>query len=417
MPPDKPHTQTQYRWYLAGTGTWFFAFGIQMVMFTYLVTTVLHAPANQVGFAQTSLTILSAAFMLVGGTVADQFDTRRLMMMCHGAAMVPPLLLALVVMSGALRYEWLILYGLAMGTITAFMLPSREATLGDVIGPGGMSQIQRVVTTMVGVSFLSQIAGMVIARFAASIGPEPIILAQVAAQALGMYAAFRLHPSGRHHEHAAQNQGTQMERIRAGLNAVAQSPIMFPVTILTASIGILYIGSFMVVLPVILREEFGGNVQQISSMQASFWGGTIISSFVIGRIGHIVNRGRLIVGAVSTGATMLALISVPGPLYLLYLLVFVWGLGAGVMISMSRTTMQENAPPALRARILSIFQLGFTGGMSLGALIAGLVVHYVGARNATLFPAMTMAVMLTLLVTRTRLWHIRAIDHAAGPAK
>jgi hypothetical protein len=30
---------------------------------------------------------------------------------------------------------------------------------------------------------------------------------------------------------------------------------------------------------------------------------------------------------------------------------------------------------------------------------------------------MTMAVILTLLVTRTRLWHIRAIDHAAGPAK
>jgi len=84
---------------------------------------------------------------------------------------------------------------------------------------------------------------------------------------------------------------------------------------------------------------------------------------------------------------------------------------------MSRTTMQENAPPALRARILSIFQLGFTGGMSIGALIAGMVVHYVGARHATLFPAMTMAVIMTLLVTRTKLWHIRAIDHAEGPAK
>jgi len=78
--------------------------------------------------------------------------------------------------------------------------------------------------------------------------------------------------------------------------------------------------------------------------------------------------------------------------------------------------MQENAPPALRARILSIFQLGFTGGMSIGALFAGLVVHYVGARHATLFPAMTMAVILTLLVTRTRLWHITAIDHATGSA-
>lgn len=409
-----PPPETQYRWYLAGTGAWFFAFGIQMVMFTYLVTTVLHAPANQIGFAQTSLTILSAAFMLSGGAVADQFDTRRLMILCHGAAMVPPAILALIVMSGALRYEWLIAYGLAMGTITAFMLPSREATLGEVIGPGGMLRIQRAVTTMVGVSFLSQIAGMVIARFAAAIGPEPIMLLQVSAQAFGIFAATRLQPSGRHHEHAEQNQGSQLERIKAGLRAVAGSPTMFPVTILTACIGVLYIGSFMVVLPVILREEFGGNVQQISTMQASFWGGTIISTFAIGRIGHIVNRGRLIVGAVSTGATMLAVMTIPAPLIVLYLLVFTWGLGAGVMISMSRTTMQENAPPALRARILSIFQLGFTGGMSIGALIAGQVVNLVGARHATLFPAMTMAVIMTILLLRTRLWHIRAIDHSAG---
>ena len=234
--------------------------------------------------------------------------------------------------------------------------------------------------------------------------------------AFGAFAATRLKPTDRHHEHAHQNQGSQIERIRAGLRAVAQSPTMFPVTVLTAAIGVLYIGSFMVVMPVILREEFGGNVQQISTMQTSFWGGTIISTFVIGRIGHIVHRGRLIVGAVSTGATMLAIMSIPAPLFVLYLLVFIWGLGAGVMISMSRTTMQENAPPALRARILSIFQLGFTGGMSIGALTAGLVVNGVGARHATLFPAMVMAVIMTTLLTRTRLWHIRAIDHSAGPA-
>jgi MFS family permease len=168
----------------------------------------------------------------------------------------------------------------------------------------------------------------------------------------------------------------------------------------------------MVILPVILREEFGGNVQQISTMQVCFWGGTIVSSFAIGRFGHIVNRGRLIVGAVSTGATVLMLMTFKAPLIVLYGLIFIWGLGAGVMISMSRTTVQEHAPPALRARVMSIFQLGFTGGMSVGALLAGIVVQTVGARNATLFPAVTMAIILITLVTRTRIWHIKAISHA-----
>jgi MFS family permease len=412
MSATPPVPNFQYQWYLTGTGAWFFAIGIQMVIFTYLVTTVLHAPANQVGLAQTSLTILSAAFMLIGGAVADKVDTRRLIILCHAAAIVPSVALAAIVWMGALRYEWLICYGLLMGLITAFILPAREATLGDVLGPDGMKSVQKAVTTMVGIQFLAQIAGMIGARFAGDMGAETIILLQAVAQALGVYAAMKLIPSGRHHTHAEDNTGSQWQRIRAGLSEVRQSHALFPVTVLTLAIGVLFIGSFMVILPVILREEFGGNVQQISTMQVCFWGGTIVSSFAIGRFGHIVNRGRLIVGAVSTGATVLMLMTFKAPLIVLYGLIFIWGLGAGVMISMSRTTVQEHAPPALRARVMSIFQLGFTGGMSVGALLAGIVVQTVGARNATLFPAVTMAIILITLVTRTRIWHIKAISHA-----
>ena len=399
---------SQYRWYIGGTATWFYAQGVQTVMFTYLVTTVLQAPANQIGLAQTSLTLLSAAFMLLGGAVADRFDRRRLLMLLHGAATLPPLLLVVILWRGALAYEWLIAYGLAIGLVTAFILPAREATLGDVLGPNGHGDLQRAVTTMVGIQFLAQIAGMLLARFAALTGPEAIILSQAIAQGIGLWTAWRLSPLTHARPHDVIDEGSQWQRIRAGLRAVRASEALFPVTVLTLSIGVLYIGSFMVVLPVILREEFGGDVGQISTLQISFWGGTIVSSFAISRIGNIVHRGRLIVGAVSTGAIVLALLSIKAPLIVLYGLIFIWGMGAGVMISMSRTTLQEHAPSALRARVMSIFQLGFTGGMSVGALLAGVVVESVGARAATLFPALVMAAILALLVMRTRILQIRA---------
>ncbi len=414
MSEPTPNPPPHFRWYLAGTGAWFFAFGIQMVMFAYLVTTVLHAPANQIGLAQASLTIVSAALLLVGGAVADQVDTRRLLIVCHGAAVIPPLALAAIIYSDALRYEWLIIYGLTMGLITAFMLPAREAMLGDVLGPDGMKRIQRAVTTMVGITFLSQIAGMLSVRFAADVGAETIIMLQVVAQIAGVYATIKLIPSVRHHTHADENAGGQASRIAAGLREVANSPVLFPVTIITFSIGVLFIGAFMVILPVILRDEFGGNVQQFSTMQVSFWGGSIVSSFVIGRIGNIVNRGRLIVFAVTTGVCVLALISFQAPLLVLYGLVFVWGLGAGVMISMSRTTVQEHAPPALRARVLSIFQLGFTGGMSIGALLSGFVVEIFGPRQAALVPAALMAAILLALLMRTQVWNIKSLAAAPG---
>jgi MFS family permease len=146
-------------------------------------------------------------------------------------------------------------------------------------------------------------------------------------------------------------------------------------------------------------------------MQACFWGGSILSSIVISRIGNIVNRGRLIVIAVSNGALILTLISVPAPLVVLYILVFIWGLGAGVMMSMSRTTVQEYAPPAHRARILSLYQLGFTGGMSVGALFIGFVAAMLGPRDATLVPAGLMVLVILWLVTQTKIWHIAALKH------
>jgi MFS family permease len=414
MQDQKAAAGAPYNWYLAGTATWFFAIGVQIVMFTYLVTTVLHAPPNQVGLAQTSLTILSAAFMLVGGALADRMDRRRLLMLCHAAAALPPLVLVIVLSTDALAYEWLIAYGLAIGLVTAFILPAREATLADVITDGNGSSLQKAVTTMVGIQFLAQIAGMLIARFAALTGPQAIIFSQVIAQAIGLWATSRL-PRGTHARATGEQEaGSQWQRIRAGLGAVAASPALFPVTVLTLAIGTLYIGSFLVVLPVILREEFGGDVQQISTMQVCFWGGTIVSSFAIGRIGHIVHRGRLIVAAVSTGATVLALLSIKAPLFVLYGLIFTWGLGAGVMISMSRTAMQEHAPAALRARVMSVFQLGFTGGTAIGGILAGLAVEILGARLATLFPSIMMAIILALLVTRTQILNIRAVPLDEG---
>jgi MFS family permease len=406
-------TNAQFRWYLAGAGAWFVAFGIQAVMFAYLVTTVLQMPANLIGFAQASLTLVSTVLLLVGGMVADHIDTRRLLIICHAVAMVPALALAAIVYEGLLRYEWLIVYGLAMSTITAFVLPAREAMMGDVIG-SNPSGIQKAVTTTVGITFLAQIAGMLLARFAAVVGAAPIILLQVAAQLFGAFSSGQLKPSTRHTVHAQANDGSLLYRLAGGMKEVARSYALLPITILTLAIGVLFIGAFLVILPVLLREEFGGNVQQFSTMQVCFWGGSIISSLGISRLGTITHRGRFIVAALTSGITILTLMSITAPLWVLYALVFVWGIGAGITISMSRTIVQEHAPPAHRARVLSIYQLGFTGGMSIGALAIGFVVEALGARLATLIPAAAMAVVLTTLLVSTKLWSITALKHDTG---
>lgn len=402
------HPRTQFRWYLCGVSAWFASFGIQAVVVTYLVTTVLQLPASWIGIAQAVMNLPAVMLLLVGGAVADHLDNRSVLITLHSLAAIPAVLLASAVAFGWLSLEWVIGYGLAMGTITGFMMPAREAMLARVIVHDGDGAVQRAVTNTLGIQFLSQMVGMAITTFARAFGVAPLLLLQSAAQLFGAVAASNLDPARRSGGAQQHSLADHAMRIVDGIREVGQSRALLPVTIITFAIGILLIGSFMVVLPVIVRAEYGGTVVQFALMSLAFWSGSIIASLSIARLGNIRERGRLIVLSLVIGGIVLMTLSIPTSITVFYSLVFAWGTGAGVMISMARTVVQENAPPGHLARVMSVYQLGFTGGMPIGAFLLGFVVHSVGARASALVPGIGMLLVLGVLLATTELWRIRS---------
>jgi predicted MFS family arabinose efflux permease len=286
------------------------------------------------------------------------------------------------------------------------MMPAREAMLARVIGKPSPGAIQRAVRFSLLAQFVAQIAGMAFARTASTLGVPAVFLVQALIQLIGAFCVWRLLPAPPLAQERTKGWRGQAARIREGLSDVWTSPSLLPVTILTFAIGVCFVGSFMVILPVILREDFGATVERISTLQVVFWGGTIVSTLAIGAIGPIARKGRTIVFAIVSGCLVLSAMSIPGPLWLFYLLTFVWGLGAGVTITMARTIVQEDAPNASRARIMSVYQLGFTGGLPWGALIAGPIAGALGGRLAAPVAAAAMAVVIVCLLSMTRLWSL-----------
>ena len=59
--------------YLLANSTWFLAFGIQMVVFAWLITIQLHESPTRVGIAQMALLLPTLVFILVGGSLADRY--------------------------------------------------------------------------------------------------------------------------------------------------------------------------------------------------------------------------------------------------------------------------------------------------------------------------------------------------------
>jgi hypothetical protein len=72
--------------------------------------------------------------------------------------------------------------------------------------------------------------------------------------------------------------------------------------------------------------------------------------------------------------------------------VFAWGLCGSVFINATRTLYQGAAPIQRRAGVLSVYQLGFLGGVPLGALTAGFVASLVGVQHMLLLAAAGMLV-------------------------
>ena len=119
--------------YLIVQSCWFMAFGLQMVLFPYLITNKLGLNGTELGLANMALAAPSVVFLLIGGVVAERADGKMMLMLLHSLAAIPPLILAFFVHQGWLVYFLMVGYGMAMGTIGAFMMPARDSILNEVV--------------------------------------------------------------------------------------------------------------------------------------------------------------------------------------------------------------------------------------------------------------------------------------------
>jgi MFS family permease len=122
---------------------------------------------------------------------------------------------------------------------------------------------------------------------------------------------------------------------------------------------------------------------------------------------NIKNWGKVMVVALFFG-TILIFLVFHIPFWVFCFLVFAWGSGAGVVISISRTITQTYAKDSHRGRILSVYSLAmFTTG-PLGALICGFVIDNFGIANNVILSSSVAFISLTLLTLKTGILKIKS---------
>lgn len=387
-----------FRWYLGGQASWFVSGGMQWVLFAWLVAAVLRQPPDRVGLAQMSVTAPAILFVLLGGAVADRADCRQLLIRYHLIAAIPPLALAAVIARGGLGYGPLVAYGVAMGTLAALVVPARDALLTRV----AEGAVSRAVAAATATQFVSQLTGSALAATAGAVSIGTLLVVQAGVLVLGALSAARLAPAP---ARSARPHGeSRLAAMRDGLREATTSDRIRPVIVAMLAVGALYVGAFIVLIPVIVRDAYGGGPPALALLNVSFWGGTIVSTLAQARVGAMRRPGRAMMIALALGAIVLAAMSLPGPLLALAALCLLWGAGAGVVMTQGRTIVQLAAPESHRARVLAVFQLGFVGAAPLGAVAIGYLARLTGPRPAAVYPAASMVAVLLFLLARSGLW-------------
>ena len=391
----------QFRWYMTGQACWFYGAGLNIVLFPWLAALVLKAPPELVGVVQMSTMLPSVLLLLYGGVIADRHDIRGLLVRLQCLAAVPSLLLAAALAFDVLNLTILVAMGLGLGTVLAFVVPARDALLTRV-APG---TVQKAVVQATLAQFAFMLIGIVCAGFADLLGGAVLLLLHAGFNLIGAFAATKLAPAPALHARARRR---VLSEIREGLAAVVSDPRLGPVTAVQFAVGVCYVGSFLVLLPIQVRDVYGGGAAELTIINTSFWVGTIAATALLLRLGHINRPGRIMMISVIGGVVILALIGVPGSFVRLGALCLIWGLGAGVTMSMGRSMVQQFAPPAQRARVLAIYQLGFSGGAPLGAFAVGYLVKFMGPHDAAFVPAGAMLAITLALLVSSRLWALKA---------
>jgi MFS family permease len=386
-----PPLHAAYPWFFASVSCWFAAFGAQSVLFSWLVAGELRAGASEIGAAQMASMLPSALFLLFGGATADRSDCRALLTRVYAIAAGLTAALFMVVWLGLLSYPLLIAFALALGTVTAFGMPARDALLSEVAG----GDMMRAVTGLTLAQWGSQAAGNLLGSSARWLETGPALCVPALLFAAGIAPLRRL-PTGPVRAPGPRASLRQtLREIGEGLREVAHSPVLRPVMLLVASVGIFFMGPFMVVLPLLVRDHFGGGVEQLSLLGAAFPGGIILGSLALLSRGGLRRKGRAQLVSLFAGSAALAGIALGPALPGTLAAVFVWGLSMSVFMNAGRALFQAAAPATHRGRVLSIYALGFMGSAPLGALLSGLLAEAAGPLATCAIGALAMAVLAT----------------------
>ncbi len=360
-----------YRLYVSGQavsliGTW-----MQMAAQSWLVLKLTHS-AGWLGLIVAFQTIPVLLLGPYGGVVADRVDKRRVMVALQAAMGIQALLLGVLTVAHLVRIWEIAVLAVALGLNNAFENPSRQSFMLELVGPQHLRNAVSLNSTMVNVARVigPAVAGVIIAL----VGEGPCFLLNAASFIAVIASLVRLDPTALSPVPPTPRGAGQL---REGLRYVAGQPRLALPLAMMAVVGCLTY-EFQVSLPFMASHGLHTNSAGYGFITAMMGVGAVIGGLWLATRGR-TGSAPLIISAFGYGLAMTLAAAAPNLGWELVAMLPVGG--ASVMfMSQANATLQLNAAPEMRGRVMALWFVAFQGSTPIGGPIVGAVMGALGAR-------------------------------------
>ncbi|NMH98288.1 MFS transporter [Pseudonocardia sp. K10HN5] len=372
-----------YRRYFTGqaislVGTW-----MQTVAQSWLVLQ-LTGSATDLGLVIALQTLPTLVLGPYAGVIADRMDKRRLMIGLQSMMGVLALALGLLTVTGEVRIWHVFVLAFLLGLNNCFENPARQAFVLEMVGPDDLRNAVSLNSVLVNVARAvgPAVAGIVIATGGLGVCFMLNAVSFVAVvTSLARLDVSTLSPS----TPAARSPG----QLREGLAYVARTPTLGIPLLMMALVGCLAY-EFQVVLPVVAEETFHGDARTYGFLTAAMGVGAVLGGLYVAARGRTGVRSLVTASAAFGVVLLIAALAPTLPIELLAMAMV--GAASVAFLSKGNSTLQLEAAPHMRGRVMALWAVAFLGSTPIGGPIAGFVSQHLGGRAGLVLGAVACIV-------------------------
>lgn len=396
-------TSASVRLFLTGHSANALSIGVQMVLVAWLAAGVLRLSAGGIAWVQAAVLTPNLLLILFAGALTDRHHPARILMVTNAGLLLVHSLALVLLLTHNLDRTALLLYAFCLGCGNSFVQSAREKLVAQL----GDQHLQNNISLAGVCQYLAQAVGIALASLMDQVGAYVIVGLQAGLCLLALISYMRLAPKL---QPVSTNASALAPAIGAALTRVWRQIALRHLILLVAFNGLMHLGMFLVLLPVLARDHRAFGSFEYALLQLCFTLGSVLSFWMILRRGRVHYPGQAVLFCLLyTGMIALALAAGP-TLYGLFGLIFLWGTVAGASANLSRLVLQSMVEDEFRGRAMAVYQLALFGMAPLGALLAGALVHWEGMKfTFQVLAGSSFALFAVSLLSRA-LWGVKSAD-------